>query len=407
MDVELTSLIGLLIVIGLLFLFCGFILYALYSGTKHLQKVVKDFSKFPWVGSFVALGFSIPMAIFFLGMFDAPENKRMFIAISTAVGTMAPFFSVAMIAMVKYQHEELSGQRTVQTELAVLDQYHKHKTIFFETLEAVEKRYQNRFAISDKENLYKKIFPNNTIRNVSLTSLINDNAFLFELKSNVDSCYTNALHVSNLFDGKNTNSIRPMIYGENLISNFSAITLNQLQLIYSNSETSVGQVVLNARRTGLNIFSAEECLQEVQEVVNTLLSYSGNDPFEISAELSQINISSTFIFLFKNGSLATGKYFYLLPFTDNFFQDPVRAYWKLLSLTDKGKYLFIQNVRLLHHILTNEGAAQKFYFDGHIQLQFIMNGLQFEKDKISCEDASVVKQVTKILSTIKFTPKAA
>lgn len=169
-----------------------------------------------------------------------------------------------------------------QLELSELEQYTKHRELFNERLNHIEKKFGHKFEFADPYQLYKAAFPHNQIGQTNIR-------YNIELNSKTPTDLENAVnkYQSLANSVKTYHSLSP-----SELSDFPLSLLrlhDRLQIHYDQQTKIPGDIFFRGQRTGINCFNMREAVQEITYVLNELLDFTGNAPintFEHNADAS-------------------------------------------------------------------------------------------------------------------------
>ncbi|WP_430734452.1 hypothetical protein ACQ0P8_06375 [Halodesulfovibrio aestuarii] len=208
---------------------------------------------------------------------------------------MAAFFTLGSLVFLRQQHVELLKTQQVkddeqkrfyidqrkhwerESELNILEKYHKHKQLFIEALLNSEKRTQMDMVIKDKELLYAKVFPNNTPCSFSLTSELGEDkakpTYLVKAKRIYNQCEKMVSELDSLYhEGyiKSTPEIKQAVHS-------LCLTIASLREVLgvNINENTAGSVRIDYP-IGFNIFSVGRSFDDYALLINTLLEQYGD-----------------------------------------------------------------------------------------------------------------------------------
>lgn len=201
--------------------------------------------------------------------------------------TAALLTFVSFIYLVTYNSETQEEQKKFfieqqaywkdQQALIALERAHKHKTIFLEKIEAIEKRCHHLFSISDHDALYSYIFPQNTLTHVDLkTKLSGSN--LEQAIRNYHQLYN---YISNLANHNDISSINIHPSKENIAITNTIIrlvtTINKQLLITPNAQNAKSQLFQNMEQLGFDPFLIITYVDHIRIYLNELIRFTDKD----------------------------------------------------------------------------------------------------------------------------------
>lgn len=172
--------------------------------------------------------------------------------------------------------KEQSALISRQMKLSELEQYTKHRELFDERLNHIEKRFEHKFEVADPFQLYNTTFPNNKIGHTDIKYEIEEQkATPANLKNIVEGYQALATQVT----GYQNLSPRELSYFPLSLYRLQ----NHLQLRYDQDTKIPGDIFFKESRIGFNCFKMREGVDELTFVLNRLLDFTGNKPVKTFA----------------------------------------------------------------------------------------------------------------------------
>ncbi|OBQ46465.1 hypothetical protein [Halodesulfovibrio spirochaetisodalis] len=164
--------------------------------------------------------------------------------------------------------EQQSQLMREQLKLSQLESYINHKKLFSELLDDIERSSKKKFYFANRSRLYSLLFPNNNSEQVTtsytLEKVTPDTETIKKLLSQFDKLGNDIKNI--LGDKKDS---------ETHITNTIDLSYN-LEMRYQQGESMIGDVFWDGAYSGINIFSLEESIIDIESVLNELLEFTGN-----------------------------------------------------------------------------------------------------------------------------------
>ncbi|WP_456268804.1 hypothetical protein M1D97_00600 [Kushneria sp. AK178] len=174
------------------------------------------------------------------------------------------FAAVATLIAIQAQFKEQQIVTAKQIESIEFDRYDKHRRIFFERLESIEKLYENEIEFYNKEELYEKIYPSNS------PSRCETNVYLVDIRCSKPNGLTD---INVMFS-----SVEKILKEQSmdLRSIFEIINLQSSLHLENKKNHRNGDILFFDNNTGINIYSLNERLFVLCKTYNSILKFTGN-----------------------------------------------------------------------------------------------------------------------------------
>ncbi|MCE8039283.1 hypothetical protein [Halomonas sp. MCCC 1A11062] len=187
--------------------------------------------------------------------------------LSGTFGMLASFSAVATLLIVIQQLKSQDEITKKQIESIEFDRYDRHRRIFFERLEGIEVNLNNEITITQKEELYQKIYPDNSPLSCNVK---------IELSENYDKIKSSQLiRVKKIYDEIRDTAINKGKIDEKVL--LMMIELNSSMNIKDNRNSQIGDVYFLGEKTPINVYDIQDGYDKINAVGNSILAYSGNE----------------------------------------------------------------------------------------------------------------------------------
>lgn len=186
----------------------------------------------------------------------------------TLAGVLA---TIATLLFLNAQNKNQQGFIEWQKQAMTFDQYINHRKLFLERLSELQTVCDNKIRFHNPERLYNSLFPDNLPTSLHLTA----KAIRTGEKENATGSLYNMLERINTdINGTqwDDSSVRSFVYDLLMIIGFM-----QVEWI---GESTDGDILVEGKNTGINIYSLDEFLSRCKLIFNSFLFYTGNPLFE-------------------------------------------------------------------------------------------------------------------------------
>ncbi|MFU2330551.1 hypothetical protein [Pseudomonas sp. NFX98] len=239
------------------------------EGTKSVNKI--------WIVLAIILTL-LGLAIFGTYAHYLPKISDDHTAWSSFGSLLSGFFTlggvIATIATLLFLNAQNKNQQDFiewQKQALSFDQYINHRKLFIERLSELQIVCNNQIRFSNPDRLYNSLFPNNSPTKIFLTvkpdrsdeshNLLGDLGSLLEkVETDLDKA---------VWDGVSARQ-----FAFDLI-----IVKDHLQIEWT-GEDSDGDILVDGKNTGINIYSINEFCSKCSLIFDSFLHYSGNAPFK-------------------------------------------------------------------------------------------------------------------------------
>jgi len=250
------------------------------------RKIWKSIGEYPWISALIGVGFLVIVAIFTTYALSLGPRSHEHAAWSSfgsmLAGVFTFFGSTATIATLLFLNAQFKEQQKVtskQIEAMTFEQYLNHRKLFLERLKEIEESLDNKIKFKNPDKLYHNIFPQNSPLECSFRVQIVGGELA--KVDDLSDMFSSFVQMKKLLRNKSwipadaDNLIKHLILMPNSLSFFHV------------EEDFEGDLALDGKNLGINIYSIDEYINRVTVVLNAFLVFTGNHPVESVNHLSE------------------------------------------------------------------------------------------------------------------------
>lgn len=216
----------------------------------------------------IIAGFFITVKV---GEYDALEVWSTFgTLISTTFGMLATVTALGTLFIVTKQYQQQEKIVEKQIDSIEFDRYDRHRRIFFERIDGIEKQLGTEFRIRNKEGLYRKIFPHNSPLRCNVKVELENSQ---EDKVFVKWLYHKFEELEKLMEDKKSN-----------IHTLVDITIHlhmELEIeLKSEEDKKIGDLLIGDKATPISLYDYGKTAMALVKLCNDIFIYSGNEPLK-------------------------------------------------------------------------------------------------------------------------------
>jgi hypothetical protein len=244
---------------------------------KTFKKWWGSICEYPWISGVIGVGLLFILVIFITyGVSLGPRSHdhtawssfgSMLAGVFTLFGTTA---TIATLLFLNAQFKEQQKVTAKQIEAVTFEQYVNHRKLFFERLKEIEESLEGKIKFKNHDNLYHNIFPQNSPLQCFFTVEIlgSGSGTVGDLSDMYSShlLLKAMLEKSQWFVGEADNLVRHLMMMPNSLS-FRHV-----------EDAFDGDMELDGHNFGINIYSMNEYVYRVTNILNAFLTFTGNSP---------------------------------------------------------------------------------------------------------------------------------
>lgn len=250
------------------------------------KKIWVNICEYPWISGLIGVGFIVIVAIFTtyaLSLGPRSHDHTAWSSFGSMLAGVFTFFgSTATIATLLFLNAQFKEQQKVtakQIEAVTFEQYVNHRKLFFERLKEIEESLDNAIKFKNHDKLYHNLFPHNSPLECSFRVKIISGGLA--KAGDLSDMYSSFVRLRTLLGNQSWISAD----ADNLVKHL-IIMPNSLSFIHVEKDFE-GDLALDGKNLGINIYSLDEYINRVTVVLNAFLVFTGNPPVDSINHLSE------------------------------------------------------------------------------------------------------------------------